>query len=160
MGLHDVLSLLGHLLELSILLGRRLDSLLLDHLLGDQGKSDRVACELRVHLDLLVIFKDGLVDLLEQNFDLGVTESHHCTSEVLWVHSGLLDNLSARKLAILVEEAQDGGLENIRDQLILLCCVGHGELDRAVREEPRQGSVRLLLLKEALKFLRANLELR
>ena len=47
--------------------------------------------------------KHGLVDLLKQDFDFRITEPHHCTLELIGSELGLLSNLRACDLVLVIE---------------------------------------------------------
>ena len=114
-----------NLLGLCALFRRRLGVLFLDHLLRDQIAADGVRRELGVNFDFLVLTKHRLVDFLQQDLDLGVTEAHHSSSELFLAEAGPLADLRASHFLILIEKAKDGGLKHIHYELILLCSVLH-----------------------------------
>ena len=140
LGLHDPhdvhladgLALSSNLLSLLSLVLGCLNGLLLDDLLRDEVASDLVAGILGIDLDLFVWLEDWLVDLFEEDLDFRVAESHHGGSELVLWHLSALNDLSAGQLLLIVEEAEDGCLEDIGDQLVLLWGIVQLKLDLAV----------------------------
>ena len=63
-------------------------------------------------------------------------------------------------LGALVEEAEDGRLEHVRDKLVLFGRESHLKLNLAVCIEPGERSIRIFLLKEEIEALCARLHLR
>ena len=76
--------------------------------------------KLRVDFDFLVFLEDGFLRVfLEQEFDLRCTEAHHSSLEKLLRQLRPLHDLAVCGLSAIIEEAEDGRLEHIGDELIL-----------------------------------------
>ena len=122
MRLDHKTALPDHLIELFNLFGRLLCRRLLERLDGDDIHFDHFGVELFVHLDLLVLTEDRLVDLFGEHFDLGVAKLHHGRLEILLRHVRLRLDIGAGDLinAALVEEAQNAGLVDVDGESVFL----------------------------------------
>ena len=146
MRLNDELALFSNLLGHIYLFFRRLGGLLLDDFFRDQVASDRVLSKLRIHLNLLILAKDRLIDFLKQDFDLGITEFHHSGAELIHRYRRLPNYVVTGYLFLIIEQIEDGSLKHICDQLVPLGRIGHYELHRSVLVQPSESLVRALIL--------------
>ena len=158
-GLDNELTLTVDLLLLVILLCSGLCSLFLHVLLRDQIQSDRAILELRIWLNLFILTKDWLINLLEKDFYLRVAEFHHGRLELLVRDGSSLLDISARHLVVLIKEAQNGSLVHICDELILFGQIQRYHLDLTVRVQPCQSLVCVLVFEEQVKAILARSEL-
>ena len=75
---------------------------------------------MRVDFDFLVLLEDGFLRVFfEQEFDLRCTKAHHGSLEQLLGQLRPLHDLAVCGLGAIVEEAEDGRLEHISDELVL-----------------------------------------
>lgn len=159
MGLGDKSPLFLNLFVLGCLLLARLRTLPLHGLLGNQVGPDGVRSELGVALDRFILAKNRLVHLFQEQFDLRLTQFHHGALELLvWHPCGFLD-ICDRDDLVFVEEAQDGGLEHIDDQLVLAGREKSMHFDLPMGEEPSQLATSVGILVPQLEALNARIEL-
>jgi len=107
-------------------------------LLWHYVSADGLRLESKVRRDILVRFENWLFDLFVEQFDARVAKLHHCALELLFLHLGELLDSTAGDRIVLIEEAEDGCLEHVSHDLVLLRRVQNLQIHRAIHKQPRQ----------------------